>query len=78
MERLRNEKQYLMNKVTMLQKDLDDKKAKQEIIYDDLEKYERVLSQKQQKLAQLDMEIKFCQDKLENQLVQMKQSTLMN
>ena len=62
----------------MLQKDLDDKKAKQEIIYDDLEKYERVLSQKQQKLAQLDMEIKFCQDKLENQLVQMKQSTLMN
>ena len=62
----------------MLQKDLDDKKAKQEIIYDDLEKYERVLSQKQQKLAQLDIEIKFCQDKLENQLVQMKQSTLMN
>ena len=62
----------------MLQKDLDDKMAKQEIIYDDLENYERVLSQKQQKLAQLDMEIKFCQDKLENQLVQMKQSTLMN
>ena len=62
----------------MLQKDLDEKKAKQEIIYDDLEKYERVLSQKQQKLAQLDMEIKFCQDKLESQLVQMKQSTLMN
>ena len=43
MERLRNEKQYLMNKVTMLQKDLDDKKTKQENIYDDLEKYERVL-----------------------------------
>ncbi len=62
----------------MLQKDLDDKKAKQEIIYDDLEKYERVLSQKQQKLGQVDMEIKFCQDKLESQLVHMKQSTLMN